>query len=345
MTLSVNLSKTVIGIIPDLQGLGGPSSFHQKFIAGLDAQNIESTHDLTRSDLSAVLVIAGSRHLNLLRNVRNREIPIIQRLDGLNWVHRLRYTGVKHFLRSEVNNWILRTIRDSIANKIVYQSRFSKSWWETRFGSAKKPDCIIYNGVDLDLYAPLKEGNPFTAIKFLTVEGHLKNGLEMGLFNTARAIKVCRSGTDLPCEWSVAGEVPQPIRLAAEKIYGAKIDWLGVISRDEVRVAMQHSHIFFPAELNPACPNSVIEALACGLPVMGYDSGSLRELVGDHAGVIMPYGADIWKMQPATVSSDSMELKRLIHDYPLYHQAARKRAEEIFGLNTMVDAYLEELIH
>ena len=340
--MAVNSIKPVIGIIPNLQGLGGPSSFHQKFIAGLNDRGIESTHDLSRQDITSVLVIAGSKHINLLRGIRGRGIPVIQRLDGVNWVHKLRYTGIKHFLRSEVNNWILRTIRDKIANKVIYQSQFSKYWWEKTFGVAQKPDAIIYNGIDLDTYIPKDIAGPENFVRIITVEGHLKNGLELGLFNVARVVNFINKKKRV--EWAVAGETPDHVRREAEKIYQGKIAWLGIISRDEVRAAVQNSHIFFSAEMNPACPNSVIEALACGLPILGFDNGALREMVGSQAGVILPYAGDVWKLQPAGISEYPQQIDDLLHSYSNYRQAARKRAEEMFGLGAMVDAYLKELL-
>jgi glycosyltransferase involved in cell wall biosynthesis len=57
------------------------------------------------------------------------------------------------------------------------------------------------------------------------------------------------------------------------------------------------------AEVNPPCPNSVIEAMACGLPVIGFDSGALKELVSDDAGCIVPYGANPWKLETPDISA------------------------------------------
>ena len=54
---------------------------------------------------------------------------------------------------------------------------------------------------------------------------------------------------------------------------------------------------------NKPCPNSVIEALASGVPVVGYNSGSLKELVGN-AGIILPYtGGDPNKMEGPNCSN------------------------------------------
>ena len=45
----------------------------------------------------AILVIAGTRNLLPLWRARRRGVRIVQRLDGINWIHRRRHTGLRHF--------------------------------------------------------------------------------------------------------------------------------------------------------------------------------------------------------------------------------------------------------
>lgn len=337
--------KRIIGIIPDVRGVGGPASFHQKFVSGLQKQEVQVSYDLTRNDLDAVLVIAGSRHLRLLRDVRRRGIPIIQRLDGMNWIHRQRYTGVKHYLRSEINNWILHTIRTDLADRIIYQSRFSQEWWFRRYGEVQKPAAVIYNGIDLRSYRP-----PFAVpsmadgIHLLAVEGHLKNGGEMGLRNALSALQRWQEFRGIPIELSVAGDVPDRVRKAMEPFLPGRLHWLGVLPREQIPERMQTSHAFFSLELNPACPNAVIEALACGLPIVAFDSGAIRELVDHTCGVILPYHTDVWKLQLADGSQLSFMGNKMLEDLAGFRQHARCRAEQMFDLDEMVRAYLDVIL-
>jgi glycosyltransferase involved in cell wall biosynthesis len=53
-----------------------------------------------------------------------------------------------------------------------------------------------------------------------------------------------------------------------------------VPSREVAQLLREH-HVFVFASLNEACSNSLLEALACGLPALYVDSGSNREVVGD----------------------------------------------------------------
>jgi glycosyltransferase involved in cell wall biosynthesis len=104
------------------------------------------------------------------------------------------------------------------------------------------------------------------------------------------------------------------------------------------------------AEVNPPCPNSVIEAMACGLPVIGFDSGALKELVSESAGCIVPYGANPWKLETPDISALAESAGQVLEkqdQLPLagtMRAAARKRAEAEFSLDKMVDSYLKVLL-
>ena len=156
--MTASSGRTRIGLVPRLSGVGGPSSFNHKFAAGLASRGIEVTADLNDPALAAVLVNGGTRRLDLLWRVRGRGIPLVQRLDGINWIHRRRFTGLRHFLRSEQNNWLLALIRRRLASRIVYQSQFTRAWWQRLYGPIPAPSTVVYNGVDLQVYHPAPAG-------------------------------------------------------------------------------------------------------------------------------------------------------------------------------------------
>jgi glycosyltransferase involved in cell wall biosynthesis len=335
----------LVGIVPDVRGLGGPASFHQKLVQGLASRNIQVTYDLKHPSLTSVLVIAGSRHLGLLTNVRRKGIPIIQRLNGMNWVHRVRYTGIKHFLRSEINNWILQYIRKNLATKIVYQSRFSQQWWDRVYKPVEKPIRTIYNGVDLERYSPSSSVPEINGmVRVMVVEGHLKNGLEQGLYNAACALSSWHKYGSHGVKLVAAGDIPKPVRKHVEEQIPGRVEWLGILPREQIADELRKSHLFFSVEMNPACPNSVIEALACGLPVIAYESGAIKELVPEQSGIILPYGSDIWRLEPVCVGDFPIAGNQLMDGLHGYRRFARETAVNRFGLNSMVDHYLDVLL-
>ena len=107
---------------------------------------------------------------------------------------------------------------------------------------------------------------------------------------------------------------------------------------------MRTSHFLFSAEINPPCPNSVIEALACGLPVVGFETGSLRELIGEAAGRLVPYGGNQWRLEQPDVPALANAAIDVLQEQERFRKAARARADELLSLEKMVDEYLKVLL-
>ena len=336
-------SRTKIGLVPNVRGVGGMVSFRYKLTAGLNARGIDVTSDLDDPDLKAVLVIAGTRDLASLRRARKRGVRIVQRLDGMNWMHRQMFTGIRHFIRSETGNWLLQTIRRFFVDAIVYQSNFSKEWWEREYGSTRVENFTVYNAVDLEQYSP--EGQherPSDHYRVLLVEGSLQGGYETGLQTAVEMTRILKEIYNLPVRLAVAGKVSQEV-VGQFSGCGVDIDWLGLVAREQIPQIDRSAHILFSADLNAACPNSVIEALACGLPVAAFDTGALPELVDNDAGCIVPYGGNPWKLDPPDVHALAEACARALNANDFQRRHARKRAETLFGLDRMVESYLEAL--
>jgi glycosyltransferase involved in cell wall biosynthesis len=288
-----------------------------------------------------MLVTGGSYRLDLLWRARQRGVRIIQRLDGMNWVHRVRFTGVRHFLRSEANNRVLAVIRGRIAHQIVYQSEFSKHWWERVYGPISIPDRVIYNGIDLDAFSPDGPRSlPVDRVRILLVEGRLGGGNQAGLENAVQLAVRLGSDHALPVELAVAGDAPAELREDIRRRFSLPILWEGILPRKRIAELDRSAHLLFSADLNAACPNSVIEAMACGLPVIAFDTGALGELLRDGAGEIVPYGGDPWRLDPPDIPGLARTTVGMLEHRERYQVAARRRAETAFGLERMVDAYL-----
>ena len=337
------MTDKMIGLTPEVHGVGGMLSFRNKLAAGLRQRGVRVISDIEDPAINALLVIGGTRDLAGLRRARRRGVRIVQRLDGINWIHRRRRTGIRHFVRAEIGNLLLRTIRDRLATGIVYQSEFVKDWWERVYGPAGKPDTVIHNAVDLAVYNPHgDETVPQDHFRLLLVEGSLQGGYEIGL---ATAVDLCRRLDGVltkSVKLAVAGLVSSEMK-ARYDIVLTDIAWLGLVPPEEIPVLDRTAHVLFSADLNPACPNAVIEALACGLPVAAFATGALRELVGEEAGVVVPYGGDPWKLDPPDVDGLARAAIPLFEHQEEYRRAARKRAEHMFDLDRMVKAYLDVL--
>jgi glycosyltransferase involved in cell wall biosynthesis len=115
---------------------------------------------------------------------------------------------------------------------------------------------------------------------------------------------------------------------------------MGIRPQDEIPTIVRSAHLLFSVDINAACPNSVIEALACGLPVLAYDTGGLSELVKDGAGRVVPYGSDHWQLEAPQIEPLADACLDILQNNPTYREKARQRAETALSLDQMVEKYL-----
>jgi glycosyltransferase involved in cell wall biosynthesis len=332
-------------ILPKLNGMGGPVSFYHSLTAGLEQRGIPVIDSPLSPRCKSLLVIGGTRRLDVLWRARRRGVRIIQRLNGMNWMHRRRVLNLPYYLRSETNNWLLSIIRQYFADRVVYQSQFARAWWQTVYKPVSADGRIIFNGVDLDAFSPDGPGEPpDDHIRILLVEAHVAGGYEMGLENAIKLVRSLQSRIAQRVELVVVGDVPEALRNLWSKQSEEWITWKGVQPHDQIPQLDRTAHILFSSDLNAACPNSVIEAMACGLPIVAYATGSLPELVEGDAGKVVPYGSNYWKLEPPDVSFLADAAREILTDLPRFRQAARRKAEVSFGVDKMVDDYLAELL-
>jgi glycosyltransferase involved in cell wall biosynthesis len=331
-----------ICIVPRVEGPGGVTSFRLKFENGLDARGVKVTNNLSEP-ADTVLILGGTKSLLALWRARRRGQRIVQRLDGINWVHRVRWAGPRYTIRAIYGNANLSFIRRRLADHVIYQSQFIKGWWEDWYRPARVPASVILNGVDLNQYTPngLHE-RPSGHERLLIVEGSLTGALNSGLFHAVELAD--RLSHRHKIELCIAGRVDRRTRNRLLRQPAIRVRFLDAIPREQIPWIMRSSHLLFSAEVNPPCPNAVIEALACGLPVIGFDTGSLSEIVQGDAGRLAPYGANQWKLQKPDISALVDIAEEVLADQPRFRNAARQQAELKFGLDQMVDEYLKVLL-
>ncbi len=339
MSAAIRKRLCMVARIP---GIAGPASFQRRLAEGLESEGVGLSYSL-EPGCDAVLVIGGSRNLAGIRRLRRQGVRIVQRLNGMNWIHRRLRTGARHFLRAELNNLLLRLIRDRLADHVVYQSEFARAWWERRFRPAPVPSTVVLNGVPLDIYHPSGDGAPpQDAVRLLVVEGNLAGGYELGLTWAVELARRLGESRDERVRLSVAGQVPDPVRRRHSRA-PVDLEWLGVVPPESIPALDRSAHLLFASDLHPACPNAVIEALACGLPVVAFDTGALRELVSEQAGRLADYGGDPWQIDPPDFDGLTAAGEAVLDDLPRFRAGARKRAEASLGVQPMVAGYLEAL--
>jgi glycosyltransferase involved in cell wall biosynthesis len=112
--------------------------------------------------------------------------------------------------------------------------------------------------------------------------------------------------------------VPALKRLAAELGIGEKVVFHGKVNHAEVIRLLQRAHVFcFPSK-SEGFPKVVLEALACGLPVIATPVSVLPQLLGNGCGVLM---------EEATPEALARGVESIIADGARYATMSRKAVE------------------
>lgn len=283
----------------------------------------------TKPDI--ILVVGGTRQLFWLLSLRLKGVPIVFRLDGINWLHRKRKTTFRKFLLAEIQNLLNKLVHGFLANYIIYQSNFVKHWWEKTGLRNRKEISIIYNGVVIKpKYNNIENGT----ISLLCVEGTIDySPYAIELLNKLR--KLLPSSIPI----NLYGKFESPYN---EHKLDKEINYHGFLQRDQVNSVYTNA-VFLSLDINPACPNSVIESMAAGLPVVAYDTGCLKELVPQEAGAIVPYGSNPWELNFPDAIGLSDAIVKVIQNYSYYSNNALKHASNNFSAELVFGQYLQVL--
>lgn len=330
-----------IGLLPDCRHTrGGPGSFQRKLVAGLSSRGFQPCFDLGQATLDALLLINATKHVSRLWRARRQGVPIVQRLgtpfssgrpSRRDFVRRMRiWLGMQN----------VAYVRAHLADKVVYQSRFAQECWDRGRRQLRKPTRIIYNGVDLSQFSP--EGPKYTSnakVCVISVEGTqpAPDGHPALLLASA----LVERGLDI--ELLLFGQaLPDTARLWDAYPF---VKFAGRTPNADLAFFYRGSTLFVSTDVIAACPNSVIEALACGTPVVGYQFSVLPEILDSSAGRCVPPKGDPWKGEhPGNVEGLVEAALEIIEDDASFRANARKLAESRYSLDHMVDEYVDFLL-
>lgn len=277
-------------------------------------------------------------------------------LSGLDALLPARLAGVRHTVHGE-HGWdvddidgrqwrpaLLRKAHSPLVARYITVSRDLQRYLAARVGIDPSRITQIYNGVDSARFAPASRKplhllpEPLRDAKRLHVGtvGRVQAVKDQALLLRAVAALVAREPAQRArLLVSVVGDGPllPELRALAAQLGIADITWLpGAMA--EVPQALRLFDVFVLPSLNEGVSNTLLEALATGLPVLASDVGGNPELV--EAGVT---GA---LFKPGDVDALTQLLERYQRDRALRLRqglAARESVLRRFSLPAMVQQY------
>lgn len=231
---------------------------------------------------------------------------------------------------------------NKLADLVLYQTEFCQKAVERFIGPCQSKAATVLNCTDIARFRPsslprkkeqelrlLVAGThfqservtiPLQVLRLLLDSGICARLVIAGELKWAEAYKECR-------------------QLVADLGLEAYVTLTGHFSYDTAHEIYVNSDMLLHLKYKDPCPTVVIEAMACGLPVIGSSTGGLPELVGPNAGILIAV-PDSWERmyypKPAEVA---MAVRKIASTLVIYSTQARRFAEEHFDHNTWLSTH------
>jgi glycosyltransferase involved in cell wall biosynthesis len=218
--------------------------------------------------------IAGAKFAEKLK------IPILSIADG-----------------TDVNVWPEQyrgwnTARKILNEKVSYLIYVSKALKNTgaEKGLFGQKSTVLHNAVDTNLFKPdplRRDGKAHTIVgvgRFVRMKGfHV----------LIEAVSLIKDRLQKPLRIILVGDGPQfneLHQLASVRGISGSLEIVQSMQQEELVKIYQQADIFCLSSFSEGLPCVVIEAMACGVPVVASNVGGVSEIVDDNSGILIPPG-------------------------------------------------------
>lgn len=213
---------------------------------------------------------------------RNLKIPVIVGALGSDLL-RIRSTFIRWAVRQTMRraSFVL-TVSDELRERTI------------KFGIPPEKSRTIHNGFDFDIFKLADRDNARTElnidsdVELVVFTGRLvpNKGLRE-LFKSVAILVPSRSRLRLVCIGE--GVMDRELRQRASKPdLKGHVKFVGNANPEEIARWLAASNVFCLPSHSEGCPNVVIEALACGRPIVASNVGGIPELVDSRSGILVP---------------------------------------------------------
>ena len=269
------------------------------------------------------------------RNTGVIDCQIVARLAGVpRRIHGYHGWDMDDLTGTDPGRNRLRRLCDPFVHHYVVVSRQIGAWLTGTLGVAPTRLTHICNGVDTERFRPLPNGR--SGPLAIGTVGRLQT-----VKNQVLLIRACgqlrRQAPDLAAAWQLRIVGDGPERQSLE----AAIDAEGLQSiagitgwDDDVPASLRDLDVFVLPSLNEGISNTILEAMASGLPVVATAVGGNPELVADNeTGFLIP-GND-----PAALAERLLRYLRTPALARAHGRAGRERVEREFSIQRMLQDY------
>jgi len=237
------------------------------------------------------------------------------------------------------------TMAHNAADYIFYQSEFCRVGAQRFLGKPVGKGEILYNAVDTTVFTPIESKSGHAGPVLLLAGSHHFFYRVQTAVDTLACLRESWPAARLIMAGRFRWGSPEESALAEIKAYvheqglDDRVEWVGAYSQTEAPALLRRADILLHTKYNDPCPRLVLEAMACGLPVVYSATGGMPELVGEDAGVGVPGPLDWEQDHPPAPDLLSEGVRRVLSDYSRYSRGARERAVSRFDVVPWLDRH------
>lgn len=227
------------------------------------------------------------------------------------------------------------------ADYIIYQSEFCRACADRYLGPCEVSGEVLWNPVDVQAFSPAASVPP----------PHVWQLLAMGTNHSFYRVKssletlaeLMRRG--ISARLTIAGEMrwKDGDREVDEFIERERLrDYVQLLppfSQAEAPEIYRRAHVLLHPKYKDPCPTVPIEAMACGIPVVGSRSGGMPELVPAAVGRLAEVPEDWTRDHSPAPEAFADAVCEIMADHAAFSRAARAWAEASFDRKKWVDRH------
>ncbi len=321
----------------NIKPTGGSSTFAVKFQQGM-AKKGHQVFFKSSTDYDILFVLA-SCPWRFLFQAKSQKKRIAHRLDGVYYP-----TTTAGYLYPLMNA-PLKIIHRYFSDFTIYQSQYSKKCCDLFLGKTKnRQSTIIMNGVANKTFSPQ---GPKISIRenskqkiFIT---HSRFRRPDQITPLLKSLSVFKKEYSDNFKFLIIGDSPAiDLEYLVKKYNLSKLTkTLGIITNNKIPSYLRSADVFLFSHLNPPCPNNVLEAMSCGLPICGVADGAMPEIVtpGLNGELINAPGEAFYRLRPFNTNQFAKNLNKILSNHEHYQTKASNIAQESFSLNNMITTY------
>jgi glycosyltransferase involved in cell wall biosynthesis len=323
---------------------------------------------LTRYDLPSNIII--NPHPDSLHLLSKKDVIKVGRLDGaiyykitqenlFNLIHQRR--GKKIQVIKKIPKWIIKGANYPInrylnrsnrallnqSDILVYQSKFSKQMQDKFVGTSNKSSAIILNGTPREMHLPKKNIQTNSVNMVITASFRLHKRLQdaIDLINKLNRINLKKY------KLHVIGDMDILTKNVVNAKDTSNCIFYGRVKTKELPSLYSRFDLGLSPSLFDPCPNSVVEMIACGLPVISTSESGAAELI-KNKDLLVYEDTPLCYMELQTASKiPKIDLKlwadtvgRVLEDREKYSEFMNQRFEEELNIEITAKKYAKHIV-